>query len=125
MAIINAIGKTNGQTAFTNKDKKAGLFALIFTHIQFLLGLVLYFISPKVVFDGSSMKSDVMRFFLVEHISLMVLAVILITIGYSRAKRATDDGKKFKSILIFYLIGLALILFAIPWPFQNYGASWF
>lgn len=125
LAIVNAVGKTNGTKAFTDKDKKYGLFALIFTHLQFVIGLVLYFTSPKVVFAASSMKSDVLRFFLVEHILLMLIAVVLITIGYSRSKRALTDAKKFKSILIFYLIGLILILAGIPWPFQNYGTSWF
>ena len=125
LAIVNAIGKTNGSKPFGEKDRKLGLFALIFTHTQFLLGLILYFISPKVVFSGIAMKDSVLRFFLVEHISIMVVAVALITIGYSRAKRAEDDGKKFRSILIFYLIGIILLLAGIPWPFQNYGAGWF
>lgn len=125
LAIINAIGKTNGLKPFTDKDKKLGLFALIFTHLQFVIGLLLYFMSPKVVFAAASMKSDVLRFFLVEHALLMLIAVVLITIGYSRAKRAATDAKKFKSILIFYLIGLILILVGIPWPFIDYGAAWF
>ena len=71
------------------------------------------------------MSNDVLRFFLVEHIFIMVLAVLLITIGYSRAKRAIDEGKKFRNILVFYLLGLLLILAGIPWPFQDYGTSWF
>ena len=125
IAIVNSIGKTKGGVTFSNKDKKKALFALIFTHIQFLIGLVLYFISPKVVFSGASMKDDVLRFFLVEHVSLMVLAIILITIGYSKAKRITMDGKKFKTIMVYYAIGLILILASIPWPFRNLGGSWF
>lgn len=125
IAIVNAVGKTSGQVAFTDKDKKINLFALIFTHIQLLIGLVLYFISPKVIFSSEAMKSDVLRFFLVEHSLLMIIAVILITIGYSRSKKALDAGKKFKSVLIFYLLGLILMLIGIPWPFMDYGTSWF
>ncbi|QSE97384.1 cytochrome B [Fulvivirga lutea] len=125
IAIVNSFGKTKGGVTFSSKDKKKALFALIFTHIQFLLGVVLYFISPKVVFAASSMKSDVLRFFLVEHVIMMVLAVILITVGYSKAKRTAMDGKKFKSIMLFYLLGLLLILAAIPWPFRDLGGSWF
>ena len=125
IAIANAIGKTNGNRPYLRKDINLSLMALIFTHIQFLLGLVLYFISPKVVFSVDSMSNDVLRFFLVEHIFIMVLAVLLITIGYSRAKRAIDEGKKFRNILVFYLLGLLLILAGIPWPFQDYGTSWF
>ena len=124
-AIVNSFGKTRGGITFSRTDKRRSLIALIFTHIQFLLGLVLYALSPKVVFDASAMKSDVLRFFLVEHLAIMLVAVILITIGYSRAKRTSLDGKKFKSILIFYTIGLILILLGIPWPFRELGAGWF
>lgn len=124
LAIINAIIKTRGSKTFTASDKKLSLFALIFTHLQLVLGLVLYSISPKVVFAASSMSDRVLRFFLVEHISLMLVAIILITIGYSKSKRALSDSKRFRYILIFYAIGLILILAGIPWPFQNYGAGW-
>lgn len=125
IAIVNAVGKTSGKVAFTDKDKKINLFTLIFTHVQLLIGLVLYFISPKVIFSSEAMKSDALRFFLVEHSLLMIIAVILITIGYSRSKKALDAGKKFKSVLIFYLLGLILMLIGIPWPFMDYGTAWF
>ena len=125
IAIGNAIGKTNGNRPYLNKDMRLSLMALIFTHIQLILGLILYFISPKVVFSVESMSNSALRFFLVEHIFIMILAVILITVGYSRAKRAIDEGKKFRNILVFYLIGLLLILAGIPWPFQDYGTGWF
>ena len=125
IAIVNALGKSGGTKPFTDKDRKAALFALIFTHVQFVIGLILYFISPKVVFSGEAMKSDVLRFFLVEHIVLMLIAVILITVGYSRSKKAVTDRSRFRWILIPYLIALILILAGIPWPFQDYGTSWF
>lgn len=125
IAIVNSIGKTKGGITYTNKDKRKALFALIFMHIQFLLGAVLYFISDKVQFTAASMKNSVLRFFLVEHSVMMVLAVVLITVGYSKAKRTTMDGKKFKSILLYYLIGLLIILAVIPWPFRDLGGSWY
>ncbi|MTI22587.1 cytochrome B [Fulvivirga sp. RKSG066] len=123
IAIFNAFSKKG--KPFTSGDKKLSLFALIFTHLQFVIGLILYFVSPKVVFAGTSMKSEVLRFYLVEHSLIMILAIVLITIGYSKAKRATIDAKKFKTIGIFYLIGLLLILAGIPWPFRDLGAGWF
>lgn len=123
-AIVNAFSK-KGKSAFTAGDKKTALIALIFTHLQFVVGLVLYFVSPKVVFDGAAMKDSVLRFYLVEHMSLMLVAIALITIGYSKAKRLTDDSKKFGKIAWFYLIGLILMLISIPWPFRNLGGSWF
>lgn len=123
-AIFNALTKWKGGKTFQEGDRKLNLFTLIATHIQLLVGLGLYFISPNVVFDASSMKDPQLRFFLVEHISLMILAIALITVGYSRAKRALEDGKKFKTTFLFFLIGLILILIAIPWP-PKYGAGWF
>ncbi|MFO7613286.1 MAG: hypothetical protein R6W71_01455 [Bacteroidales bacterium] len=103
----------------------AALLGLISTHVQLVIGLILYFISPKVIFAGSSMSNSVLRFYLVEHIALMLAAVILITMGYVKAKRAAEDLKMNKSILWYYSIGLLLILVSIPWPFRNLGAGWF
>jgi membrane protein DedA with SNARE-associated domain len=94
-------------------------------HLQLVLGLVLYFISPKVIFDASSMKNGMYRFFLVEHIALMVIAVILVTIGYVRSDRTDQDLKQHKQILIYYGIAFILILIAIPWPFRGFGSGWF
>ncbi len=125
VAIVNAIGKTNGNRAYLRSDMQLSLMALVFTHVQLLVGLILYFISPKVVFSVESMSNDILRFFLVEHIFIMIIAVLLITVGYSRAKRAIDEGTKFRNILVFYLLGLLLILAGIPWPFQDYGTAWF
>ena len=105
------------------KETKSVLIALIFTHLQLLVGLILYFISPKVQFGGSTMSSSVLRFYTVEHILLMVVAVVLITMGYSRSKRAP---KPFNVAFNFYLIALILILISIPWPFrESLGAGWF
>ncbi|MBO3698578.1 cytochrome B [Roseivirga sp. E12] len=123
-AIFNAFSKKKGG-AWTAKDKKITLFAMVFTHIQLLAGLALYFISEKVQFVEGFMKNPVYRFYAVEHILLMLIAIALITVGYSKAKRAASDAKKFGAVATFYLIGLILILASIPWPFRNLGAGWF
>lgn len=113
-------------TAFSDSDKKSYMFTMIFTHIQLLLGAILYFISDKVVFNAETMKNAFSRFYAVEHSTMMVLAVILITIGYSRSKKADTVNAKHKAISIFYTIALLLILAAIPWPFrEGLGGSWF
>lgn len=125
-AIFNAFKKWQSGATYRESDRKAGLYAFILSHIQLLIGLVLYFISPKVgSFSGEVMKEPVARFFTVEHMSMMILGIILISIGYIRAKKQTADTKKFKTTFIFYLIGLIVILSRIPWPFQQYGAGWF
>ncbi|MBN1597109.1 MAG: hypothetical protein JW894_02350 [Bacteroidales bacterium] len=97
---------------------------LIFSHIQALLGLILYFVSDKVVFSMNSMKTPMLRFFLLEHIILMLIAVILITVGYIKAKNNNDDSARFRKIFIYYLIGLIIIILAIPWPWQQFSAAW-
>jgi len=123
-AIYNAFSKKKSG-AWTAKDKKITLFAMVFTHIQLLAGLALYFTSEKVQFVEGFMKNPVYRFYAVEHVTLMLIAIALITVGYSKAKRAASDTKKFGAVATFYLIGLILILASIPWPFRNLGAGWF
>ena len=123
-AIFNAFSKKKSGH-WTSSDKKIALFSLIFTHIQLVIGLVLYFQSPKVSFGSGVMENAIARFYTVEHISLMLVAIALITVGYSKSKRASTDRKKFGAIATFYLIGLILILASIPWPFRIEGAGWF
>jgi hypothetical protein len=107
-------------------QSKIALFAMIFVHVQLLLGFSLYFISPYVVFESGVMKNALLRFYTVEHITMMLLAIVLITLGYSRAKKAVNDSDKGKNIFWYYLVGLLLILAAIPWPFrEGLGGNWF
>jgi uncharacterized membrane protein YwaF len=70
-------------------------------------------------------KTGVLRFYGMEHILLMIIAIILVTIGHAKAKRASEPSKKHKTILLFYAIGLILIIASIPWPFRQLGAGWF
>jgi len=125
LTILNALGKRNGGTVYPAKNKLA-LFGLISVHVQFLLGLVLYlFLSPLVSFEEGVMSNSVTRFYTVEHLVGMILGIILVTIGYSKAKRQAGINKGWKTVGIFYLIGLVVILASIPWPFRNLGAGWF
>jgi membrane protein DedA with SNARE-associated domain len=71
------------------------------------------------------MSNKMLRFFLVEHISLIVIAVVIATIGYSLAKKADIDSIKHRRVMIFFSISLLLILLAIPWPWQNYASGWY
>lgn len=125
LAIFSSLTKWQGNKAYQAMDKRFSLLGLIFTHLQLILGLVLYVISPKVQFSGDVMGNAITRFYTVEHISIMLIAIVLITIGYSKAKRANTDQKKFKTTFWYYTIGLILILINIPWPFRNLGAGWF
>ncbi len=124
-AIVNALMKWQSGAAPKKMDKTISLLGLMFTHIQVIIGLVLYFISQKVAFTEGWMKDSALRFYGMEHITMMLIGAIVITIGYSRAKRQ-DAPKKFKTTFIFFLIGLLIILAGIPWPFrEELGGGWF
>jgi len=97
---------------------------LAFAHLQLLVGLVLYLISPKVIFEAASMQSPILRFFLVEHFLGMVIAVALITAGYFSMKKRTITPSSSRIVFWFYLAALFVMLLIIPWPFLQYGASW-
>jgi len=118
-AVIKAILGCTQKKQFTDKDLRIGLFALIVSHIQLLIGLVWYFISPwcKVLkADASAAKSNrVTALLAVENPTVMILAVVMITIGWSQHKKKTEDAAKFKMFAVFYGIGLLLMLSRIPW----------
>jgi uncharacterized membrane protein YozB (DUF420 family) len=129
-AIVRAFANMSSGK-FTSLDDKLSLFSLIFAHIQLLLGLGLYFISPfvKAAMEagmGAAMKDSVMRFWLIEHIFGMVIGIALITVGRIAAKKAATDKEKFKKIATYFTIGLIIILITIPWPFREFlGRGWF
>lgn len=129
VAIIQGFLGWFGQKPFSEGNRKVALFTLISVHLQLVIGLILYFISPIVqaaLADmGAAMRDTVLRFWAVEHIATNIIGVILITIGYSTAKRATADKAKFTRIAVFYLIGFILIMTAIPWPFNRVARGWF
>jgi len=123
-SIFNAYQKKSSGV-FTGKDRKLSVFTMMFVHIQILLGFALYFISPKVSHAPGFMKDAVLRFFAMEHVLLMLIAAVVITVGHVKAKKAEEGAKKFKLISTFFLIGLILIIAAIPWPFRDLGGAWF
>lgn len=124
VAIIASINQWNKSSQDGTQLRWANI-AVRLTHLQLLIGLILYFISPMVQFSGNVMKNTVLRFYTVEHITLMVIAIILITIGYSKAKKKALTSKKAKTIFWYFLIGLILILISIPWPFREaLGGGW-
>ena len=124
-AIFNAFTKWQSGSSFEEKDRKLNLFTMVSTHIQFLFGLALYFMSPRVQFGPETMKISEIRFFTVEHFVMMFIAVALISVGNAMSKKATEDAAKFKKTFTFFLIGLIVILVSIPWPFRGFGNGWF
>ncbi|MCA0131125.1 hypothetical protein [Winogradskyella alexanderae] len=117
VATLNALFKFFGNKEFDAKDFRISLFALITMHIQLLLGLILWF--TKGYFDemtvGEVMKNSTIRNLAVEHPTTMIIAVILVTIGYSKHKKKLVSKPKFKMLAIFYTLALVLVLAKIPW----------
>lgn len=119
LAVLNAFWGVGGKRNFGNRDLRLSLFGLIFSHIQLLLGLVVYFVSDY--FSawengiGAVMKDATLRLYLVEHPTTNILAIVLITMGWSLHKKAANDRKKFFRIAVFYGLGTLLLLSRIPW----------
>ena len=115
IAIISAFAGWFGKNNYTNGNRKLNLFAMISMHIQLLIGLVLYFISPKVNLGnmGAAMKDSVSRYWTVEHAVMMIIAIVFITIGHSKSKKATTGANKHKAVAIFYTISLVIVILAI------------
>jgi len=118
IAVINSLIGISAKNEFKPKDRRIALFALIATHIQFVFGLILYFVSPnglaKIKAVGMGGMSAYDRLLAVEHPFVNLIAIVLITVGWSSHKKA-DESKKFKKIAIFYALGLILLLSRIPW----------
>jgi len=127
VAIVNAVQKKSKNAAYVKKDKMINLFAMIFLHIQLLLGLILYFTSGRVNFSEGWMKVASFRFFGMEHLLGMLIAIIIVTIGRRKAEKQMLDTKKHSTIFKWYLVGLLFIIASIPWPFRtNLGiTTWF
>jgi uncharacterized Tic20 family protein len=121
-AFVRALKGANGKTPYVAADNKASLFFSISLDIQFLIGLILMFISPWVTFN---MKEAAQRFFSVEHPLMALIALVLVHIGRSKVKKSPTDALKHKRALIFYGLALLIILAMIPWPFRTaLGRGW-
>lgn len=128
LALVDAmIGLISGRS-YKKQSKIFSLLALITVHIQLLVGLLLYFLGGKgfqaITTIEGFMKNEMLRFYAIEHISLMIIAIGLITVGYSKAKRQDEAKRKYKTTLLFYGIGLLIIFAMIPWPFMKAFGSW-
>ena len=118
LASINAILGLTSKKLFTDKDLRISLFTMIICHIQLLVGLIVYFVSEKgfkaFAIEGA-MKNSELRLTMLEHPLINIIALALITIGWSKHKKEESNNGKFKKIALFYTLGLVLILLRLPW----------
>lgn len=115
VAVLNVVIGYVSKKEFVSKDRKIALFALIVTHIQILVGVILYFVSPLGLASFGQMADKALRLTSLEHPLINILAVVLITIGWSKHKKLETSETKFKTFSIYYSLGLLLILSRIPW----------
>lgn len=113
VAALRALIGWLGNQTYSQGTRKLNLFAMISAHTQLLIGLVLYFVSPFVQFGSNTMKEASTRYWTVEHLVMMLFAIVLITIGHSRSKKATIPAAKHRAIAIFYLLAVIVIIGAI------------
>ncbi len=123
-AVINAFTGLNKSKSYTSKDFRLNLYTLIFAQIQLFIGLAWYFMSPvykqmKTIGMSATMKDGTLRKLVIEHPTMMILAIVLISIGFSKHKKQLTDHSTFLIIAIFYSIALVFILLMLPW------STWF
>ncbi|WP_460677384.1 hypothetical protein [Hymenobacter coalescens] len=125
IALFRAFTGWQNRRPYVGADNGMGAAFVGSMHLQLLLGLILYFaLSPFGVkaFDaaGSAVMKDAgARFWAVEHITVMILAVVFAQIGRSLSKKATDPVLKHKRAAIYFGIALLLVLLMIPWGVWN------
>lgn len=124
IAIFRALAGWLGKRDFSAADNRVGTILIAVTHTQFILGLLLYFISPLtevIMADfGAAMKDETLRFWAVEHATIMIIAVALITVGRVMSKKATVALVQHKRAAIFYAMGFAAIMSGIPWAERGF-----
>ena len=121
IAVVNSIIGLVSKKEYKDTDKKIGLFALGAIHTQAVIGFIIYFISPNGFLNivnlgmGEVMKNAELRLTVVEHPFVNILGIVLMTIGWVKHKKLTSSESKFKTVALYYGLGLVLILSRIPW----------
>jgi hypothetical protein len=122
LSISRAFWGKKGAKSFTKKEDQLRILTLIVAHIQLTIGIVLYAVSPIVSYFlnnfGTAVHERQIRFFGMEHITVMISAVIILTIGSSKVKKQEDDYQKYSVMFFWFGIALLLIMSSIPWSFS-------
>ena len=118
-AFVKSVIAYRGQHPHTEGHRKNGLILLILAHIQLLIGGILYFVSPMSTSGlndlGAAMKDSTLRLYTLEHPLMTILAIVLITMAYSKSKKDISSHLKHKIKCIYFGLALVLILSKIPW----------
>lgn len=114
IAVVNSVVGLFSKKEYLEKDKKMGLFALGAIHTQAVIGVVMYIVSPLGLM-GFSMKDSALRLTSLEHPLVNIIGIVLMTIGWVKHKKLISNESKFKTVAIYYGLGLLLFLSRIPW----------
>ncbi|HWA06640.1 MAG TPA: hypothetical protein VG961_08835 [Ignavibacteria bacterium] len=113
--------------SFDPADAKTRKYTVIAAHIQLVLGIALYFLSPLTKYFLSNFSAAVkvrdIRFYGMEHTIVMVIAIALLTIGSAVSKKKTEDSGKFKALAVWFTIAAILVLLMTPWPFSPFSSK--
>ena len=122
--IVHAFMNRNNADA---KASKWSMLSMMIVHTQLLLGLVLWFMKFMALKGTSDIKLPDNRFFIMEHSSMMIVSIILISIGLIKGKKIADLQKRYNTIFWFFLIGFIIMMLSIPWPigFMDHNAGWY
>lgn len=124
-AIFNA-AKSQSSGNYLKKDKMINLFAMVMLHTQLLIGFALFFMNDRmrINYGDGWMQNAMSRFYGMEHLLGMLIAITIITFGRKKAEKLKNTRDKHRRIMISYTIGLILIILSIPWPFRALGGAW-
>ena len=120
IAVYRAISGTVLKKEYNPKMFRVALFTLIVSHTQILIAFLLYFTSNRFLlwFDlglVEIIKTPIHRMYLIEHPIINIIAVVFITVGYSKHKKNRLSVQKYKTLTLYYFVALVLILSRIPW----------
>lgn len=125
LAIYKALTGMMGNKPFGTGDKKIGLFLMIIAHIMLLVGLYQWFAGPwglqniKNLGMAATMKDSVYRFWAIEHMTGMIIGIVLITIGRGTFRKNINDKAKHTRSFWLYMIALVVIFASVPWPWRE------
>jgi cyanate permease len=123
IALYKAFRGYFSNTKFTKSDNAIRHWTATIAHIQLMVGMVLYFQSPliKYFLKNGAKEGFEYLFFGTIHSTLMLVAIVIVTIGSAMAKRKKTDKEKFRTMMVWYSLGLIIIFIAIPWPFSPFS----
>ncbi len=127
-AMYLAFNGVNSKRTWESKDNKAGMLFVLFCHLQLLLGFILYFYLGKYTLFSdmaTNMKDPEIRYWGMEHLLGNIIAIALIQYGRIASKKAVTDLAKHKKALIWFTVGLLILLVNIPWPWTKISAAIF